>query len=203
VTAAPRAVAHSPAEDAVAYLTGTLLIALGVTLVGRAGLVTGGTVGLAILLQHLTGAGFAPVFVAVNLPFVVLAWRTLGRAFTLRSACAVGLLATIAGLMPRWLAIDSVQPAYAAVAGGLAIGVGLLILLRHRASLGGFGVFALWLAGRRGTSVGLVQLALDAAVLLASAAFLPASTAALSLLSAAVLNLALAVNHRPGRYLPS
>jgi uncharacterized membrane-anchored protein YitT (DUF2179 family) len=191
---------HGPLDDAQAWLAGTLLVSLGVSLLAAGRLVTGGTVGLAMLVHYLTGIGIGWALLAVNLPFAALSWRALGARFTLRSAAAVALLATAANGMPRWIAIDRIAPVYAAVAGGLAIGVGLLILLRHRTSLGGFNAVALWANRRHGASVGLVQLGLDAAVVATSLATLPLRTVALSLLATVVLNLTLAVNHRPGRY---
>ena len=46
-----------------------------------------------------------------------------------------------------------------------------------------------------------MQLAIDALILLASLALLTPSAWLLSLAGTAVLNLTLAINHRPGRYL--
>jgi len=43
---------------------------------------------------------------------------------------------------------------YAAVFGGFAMGVGLLILFRHRASLGGVNILALFLQERFGLRAG-------------------------------------------------
>jgi uncharacterized membrane-anchored protein YitT (DUF2179 family) len=199
-TPAATARVHGPLDDAQGWFAGMLLVALGVSLLAAGRLVTGGTVGLAMLLHYLTGADIGWALLAVNLPFAALSWRVLGARFTLRSAAAVGLLAAVTSAMPRWIAIDRIAPGYAALAGGLAIGVGLLILLRHRTSLGGFNAVALWAHRRYGASVGLVQFALDGLVLAASLVTLPSNTVALSLLAAAVLNLTLAVNHRPGRY---
>ena len=85
--------------------------------------------------------------------------------------------------------------------GGLALAVGILVLFRHTASLGGFNVLVLWMQRRWGFSPGLVQLALDAAMLLGGSALLrDFSRLPASILAVAVLNLVLAINHRPGRY---
>jgi uncharacterized membrane-anchored protein YitT (DUF2179 family) len=80
------------------------------------------------------------------------------------------------------------------------MGVGLLILFRHRASLGGFNILVLYLQERRGWRAGYVQLALDCVILALSIPVISASSAAISILGAAVLNVSLALNHRPGRY---
>ena len=46
-----------------------------------------------------------------------------------------------------------------------------------------------------------MQLGIDALILLASWPWIDATRLALSLLAAAAMNFALAVNHRPGRYM--
>ncbi len=84
--------------------------------------------------------------------------------------------------------------------GGLLIGVGLLILFRHRFSLGGINLLALYAQERLGLRAGYVQLGVDALIVLAALLILPIEKVGLSLLAAVVLNLVLAVNHRPGRY---
>ena len=43
---------HSLLEDAQALLAGTLLVSLGVAMLGKANLITGGAVGLALLLHY-------------------------------------------------------------------------------------------------------------------------------------------------------
>ena len=49
------------------------------------------------------------------------------------------------------------------------IGVGLLILFRHRASLGGFNILCLWLQERYGLSAGKIQMGMDCSIVLSSA----------------------------------
>lgn len=192
---------HSRLEDAQALLTGTLFAALGVALFKQAGMLTGGTVGIAFLLHYASGWPFGLLFFAINLPFYGLAWRRMGAAFTVKTVIAVGLMAVLAEALPRWLRISALNPYFAAVAGGLLIGAGMLILFRHRASLGGLNVVVLWLQERRGWRAGYMQAGLDAAILLASLPWVPVERIGLSLLGMAAVNAALAINHRPGRYM--
>ena len=192
---------HSRLEDAQALLTGTLFAALGVALFKQAGMLTGGTVGIAFLLHYASGWPFGLLFFAINLPFYGLAWRRMGAAFTVKTVIAVGLMALLAEALPRWLRISALTPYFAAIAGGLLIGAGMLILFRHRASLGGLNVVVLWLQERRGWRAGYMQAGLDAAILLASLPWVPLERIGLSLLGMAAVNAALAINHRPGRYM--
>ncbi|TSE27319.1 putative 5xTM membrane BCR, YitT family [Tepidimonas sediminis] len=191
---------HTWFDDAQALLTGTLLVALGLVLFRHAGFVTGGTVGLAFVLHYASGWPFGALVFAINLPFYALAWVRMGRAFTLKTVLAVGLLAAFTEVMPRWIVIGALNPWFAAVAGGLLIGVGFIILFRHRASLGGFNTLVLWLQERYGWRAGVVQLAIDAAILLAAIPWVGPLQLLLSVLGAALMNLTLAINHKPGRY---
>lgn len=200
-TAAERLQHHSGLEDVQAVVTGTLFVALGIALFRHAGLVTGGTAGIAFVLHYAMGWPFGAAFFVLNLPFYVLAWQRMGRAFTLKTVVAVTLLSLLSELLPRWLVLQQVHPLFAALGGGLLIGAGFLILFRHHASLGGLNVLVLWLQERFGWRAGKVQMAVDVAILLAAAPWVDATRLALSVLGAVALNFALAINHKPGRYM--
>lgn len=199
--ATPPPARHRPHEDVQALFTGTLFVALGVIMFRECGLLTGGTAGLAFLLHYATGWNFSLLFFLINLPFYGLALRRMGRVFTLKTFAAVGLLAALAQWVPQWIHIDQLSTGFAAVAGGLLMGTGMLILFRHRASLGGFNVLVLWLQERFGWRAGKVQMAFDCAIVLAAFAVVDWQQIAWSVLGAVVLNMTLAINHRPGRYM--
>jgi uncharacterized membrane-anchored protein YitT (DUF2179 family) len=192
---------HSVFEDAQAILTGALFVALGVTMFTHAGLLAGGTAGIAFLVHYATGWRFGAVFFVVNLPFYVLALRTMGAAFTLKTFCAVAALSLFSELLPQLLRFESLNPLFAGVMGGFLIGAGLLMLFRHKASLGGLNVLALYLQERRGWRAGKVQMAIDCLIVLSAFALVEPRLIAVSIIGAVALNLVVAVNHRPGRYL--
>ncbi|BFN25927.1 hypothetical protein PSCT_00298 [Pseudomonas sp. SCT] len=194
-------VRHPLWEDGLALLTGTALVALGIAFYSHAGLLTGGTVGLAFLLKYLAGWSFGPAFFLLNLPFYALAIWRMGWKFTLRTVCAVGLVSLFAELTPQWVRFAELNVIYAAVFGGFAIGIGLLILFRHRASLGGVNILALFLQERFGLRAGTFQMGIDALIVMAAVFVVPADKVLLSVLGAVALNLVLAINHRADRYM--
>jgi len=198
---APTASRHTLFEDAQAIVTGALFIALGVAMFTRAGLLTGGTAGLAFLIHYATGWRFGAVFFVINLPFYFLALRAMGWAFTLKTFCAIAALSLFSELMPLVLRFDFLQPVYAGVMGGFLIGAGLLMLFRHKASLGGLNIVVLVLQERHGWRAGKVQMAIDCLIVLAALTIVEPWLIAVSVLGAVALNLVVAVNHRPGRYL--
>lgn len=191
---------HSLFDDAQALVTGTLFISLGVVMFNHTGLLTGGTAGLAFLLHYASGISFGKIFFLLNLPFYGIALRKLGRDFTLKTFIAVALLSLFAEFHPMALGFAGLHPAYAAVMGGLLMGAGFLMLFRHRASLGGVGILALYLQESRGWRAGRVQMAIDCAIVAAAILTVEPMRVIWSLLGAVALNLILAVNHKPGRY---
>lgn len=191
---------HSLFDDLQALVTGVLFVALGLALFKQVGLMTGGTVGLAFLAHYASGWAFGPLFFAINLPFYWLAWRRMGPRFTLKTLAAVSLLTLLTELLPQWLTLQAVNPVFAAVAGGLLVGAGFIILFRHKASLGGLNVLVMWCQERFGWRAGVVQMLIDSSILLASWPWLDAQRLALSILAALAMNFALTVNHKPGRY---
>jgi uncharacterized membrane-anchored protein YitT (DUF2179 family) len=77
----------------------------------------------------------------------------------------------------------------------------LLMLFRHRASLGGVNILALYLQERFGLRAGKVQMGIDVLIVLGAVLVVPLDKVALSILGALALNMVLAINHRAGRYM--
>ncbi|HCL86273.1 MAG TPA: hypothetical protein DIC45_07210, partial [Comamonadaceae bacterium] len=153
------------------------------------------------LLHYATGIGFGKLFFVLNLPFYWLALRRMGLAFTLKTFAAVALLSVLADLQTRFLQINQLQPLYAALTGGLIMGMGFLVLFRHRCSLGGVGILALYLQDRHGWRAGKVQMAVDCCIVAAALFTVEPMRVLWSIVGAVALNLVLAMNHRPGRYM--
>lgn len=191
---------HTLFEDLQAIFTGAMAVAMGVLFLKQAGLLTGGTTGLAILIHYSTGLNFGVTLFCVNLPFYILAIKRMGWRFTLKTLFAVFLVSSMAEFIPIWLKIDAIDPVFAAVGGGLLVGMGLLIVFRHKASLGGFNVLALYIQDRYGIPVGKTQMALDVSIVVAGLWLIPPWLLLVSVAGAVVLNFVLTVNHKPGRY---
>lgn len=197
----PRAAApHSRIEDAHALLMGSSFVAFGLVMLKAAGLVTAGVAGIALVLSYALAWPIGPLFVAINLPFFLFAQRSMGVTFTIKSLGAMTILATLARLMPLWLHMGSVQPAFAAVFGGSLIGMGVLSLTRHKASVGGIGIVSLLLQEKRGWNAGLTQMAFDVVIIGTALPVVGLVKVGYSILSAVALNGVMFAYHRPGRY---
>lgn len=194
------AIRHRLHEDAFALVLGTLFVALGIAIYAKASLLTGSTVGVALLLSYVTPFNFSTLLPMVNLPFFLLALVRLGWRFTAKTLAAVGLVSLFSKLMPFWLEIGHVHPLYAAIAGGGLFGIGLLMMFRHGMSLGGVSILAYFVQEKYGLRAGYFLFAVDMLVMLAGAMVLSLDLIALSMAGIAVLSMIVGMNHRPGRY---
>ncbi|AIW14835.1 YitT family protein [Vibrio europaeus] len=191
---------HSRREDWIAILTGTFLVAQGVFFLQSASLLTGGTTGLALLASQFVSFSFGTLYFIANCPFYLLAWKRFGSRFAFNSAISGALVSVFADHLYLVISLDTINEVYCAVAGGLLMGLGMLILFRHRSSLGGFNVLCLFIQDKFGISVGKSQLAIDFTILVASFFFVSPQIIVLSIIGAIALNLVLAMNHKPTRY---
>lgn len=191
---------HRFSEDVQAIAVGSFFAAVGIEFFRNAHLGTGGTAGIAFLIHYVTSFGVGPVIFLLNLPFYAFGWVTLGREFTFKTFAAVASLSVMSYFMHDAFAIGYSAPWFSAITGGALTGVGMLILFRHKSSLGGIGILAAFAQERLGWRAGKFQLATDLCILATSFLVLDALHVALSVLGAVVLNLVLAVNHKPGRY---
>ena len=197
----PPADRHSLWEDALGLAVGCVIMALSVQFLRTEDLITGQIAGLSLLGSYVSGWSFGAVFFVLNLPFYLLALRQMGLRFTLKSFAAVTIMSAMADALPSVLTLDPLHPAIAAILFGVLGGIGLIVLFRHGATLGGVGVVALWLQDTRGIRAGNVQLVFDLGVFALAAFLFDWQTVLWSLLGAVILNVMITVNHRRDRYI--
>lgn len=197
----PERVPHTTLEDIIALLFGTLVVSFGASLLKQAGALTGGMAGLAFLIHYATGVKFGVAFFVLNLPFYWLAFRRMGKAFVVKTFCAILLVSVFTELHPRFIDISHLNPFYAAIFASVIMGLGFLVLFRHKASLGGVNILALYLQDRYNIRAGKIMMAVDVCIMLASLAVVSLPILAASICGGVVLNLIIAMNHRPNRYL--
>lgn len=191
---------HRFYEDVLALLSASVFVALGVLLFNSHSLLAGGTAGIALVSANLLPISFGLLFFIVNLPFYYLAWTQLGKRFTVNTFISVSLVSFLSEQIHHVVKIENVHPIFAALVGGMLIGVGLLIMFRHKSSLGGLGILAFYLQNRFNIRAGKVQLGVDCCILTVAFVAFPVEVVLLSIVAAVTTNILLAVNHKPGRY---
>lgn len=182
-------------------ITAALVASVGISMLAASGLMFGGMAGLALLLHYQTGYRFGVLFVLLNLPFYWLAVRRMGWEFTIKTFCSVAVCGLLADLLPHWAVYQRITPLYSALVGGALTGVGILMFIRHRATLGGLNIMAVYLQQRRGWNAGTLQMVFDISLMLVAFTLIEPTRVLYSALGAVVLNLVLMFNHRPGRYM--
>lgn len=192
---------HSPLEDLQGFAISLITTAIGLSIIAQLGFITGQTAGLALVISYLTGWSFSWVFWLINLPFYALAWTRMGREFTLKSIACVTILSLLMALIPNWLSFDHINPLFGIITFGILTGYGLLGTFRHKGSLGGLGVVALYAQEHFGVRAGVVQLAFDAVLFAVAFTLFEPSRVLYSLLGALILSGVIAFNHRRDRYI--
>lgn len=139
------------------------------------GFLDGGATGMALLAARLTGLPFSALLVLINLPFLLLAYRLVGRAFALRAGLAIGALA----LMTSMVHFPDVthDKLLVAVFGGFFLGAGIGMAVRGGSVLDGTEVLALALGRRIGVTIGDVILLINVAVFCVAAWLIDLETA--------------------------
>lgn len=191
---------HTLFDDAQAIIIGSLLAAFGIAIFSHMNFLIGGTAGVSFLTQYSTSFSFGPIFFVINLPFYVLAFIKLGWDFTLKTFVAVSVVSFLTEIIPVWFEFGEIEPWFAAIFGGFLIGSGLLMLFRHKASLGGLNILSIYMQEYFKISAGKFQMVADTLVIISAIFIVEWQALAYSILAAVALNIILAINHKPGRY---
>lgn len=124
-------------------------------------LIDGGIVGIAMILSSLTSQSYLPYFlVALNLPFLVTAYRSIGKIFLFHFIFAVISFALSLIIIHNFLTwhFDG-ESLEVVVIGGAILGIGLGLIIRYGGCLDGTEIMGILLSKKVGVSVGQVVLA--------------------------------------------
>src|ERR1044071_7632226 len=133
--------------------------------------IDGGVTGVSMLLADVTGLPLSVLLLLINLPFIALGYKQIGRAFALRGAAAIAGLSLCLSLAH----FPDVTPdkLLTAVFGGLFIGAGIGLAIRGGAVLDGTEIAALVISKRSAIlKVGDLILVFNIALFLAAMSIL-------------------------------
>ena len=199
----PNGVSHSLFDDVQAILLASLFMSFGVALFTKQEFLIGGTAGVAFLGSYASSWSFGQLFFVINIPFYGLALWRLGWLFTLKTFFAVGLVSLLSDWIPQWIVIDSSVPLFAAIFGGSMMGAGLLMLFRHKASLGGLNILSLYLSKYHNVNAGRFQMVMDVVIIILAIYIVDIWATIYSVIAAICMNAVLATNFKKSRYLAS
>jgi uncharacterized membrane-anchored protein YitT (DUF2179 family) len=84
--------------------------------------IDGGVTGISLLINAKTGFSLSVMIIFFNIPFILLGWRQIGKAFSLKSIIAISLLALAVATIPYPVVTD--DKLLIAVFGGFFLGGG-------------------------------------------------------------------------------
>ena len=144
--------------------------------------IDGGVTGVSMLINKVSGVSLSIVLPLVNLPFIVVGYRQMGRAFAVRSTLGIAGLAGALAVVP----FPDVTPdlLLTAVFGGFFIGAGIGLAVRGGAVLDGTEIAALLVSKRSDLlKVGEVILMFNVVLFVAAMSLLGVEPALYSILT--------------------
>lgn len=115
--------------------------------------IDGGVTGISIMASHLTGVPLGVFTFALNIPFLAVGYRQIGRTFALSTLFAVGCLSLGVSLLHPVAGITQ-DVLLATFFGGIILGAGVGLIIRNGGSLDGTEVVAIILDRKSSFSVG-------------------------------------------------
>lgn len=121
--------------------------------------IDGGATGISLLVTEITQQPLYLIIVLVNIPFIIMAYRQMGKLFTLKTILAITGLALCLAFMP-YPEVTS-DKLLVAVFGGFFLGAGIGFAMRGGAVLDGTEVLAIVLSRKLNLSIGDVIMVIN------------------------------------------
>lgn len=143
--------------------------------------IDGGATGISLLVSALTGLPLYILIICVNIPFVVLAYKILGKHFAVKTSLAItGLSVCLAVIHFPNITNDNLL---VAVFGGFFLGTGIGLAVRGGAVIDGTEVLAIFLSRKFGTTMGDIIVVINVLIFSAAAYFLSVEIALYSMIT--------------------
>ncbi len=149
----PQVKAKTRAEIITAFMKRAVFLIFGAFIVAVAlemfllpnKIIDGGVIGISMMLSYLTDWNLGLLIFCINMPFVVLAYKTLGKKFVINTFIAIGMLAVATNVVSRFHHITE-DLLLVTIFGGILLGIGVGLILRNNASLDGTEMVSLGLS---------------------------------------------------------
>ncbi len=132
-------------------------------------IIDGGIVGISIILSHLTGWALGLFLFVLNLPFLIIGYKQIGKTFAISTLFGVTVMSIGTTLLHPVPGLTE-DPLLATVFGGIILGIGVGMVIRYGGSLDGTEIVAILFTKRTPFSVGEIVMFFNVFIL-ASAGF--------------------------------
>lgn len=143
--------------------------------------IDGGVTGISLLVAAVTPWSLPLLLVIINLPFIAVAYRQIGRGFAIKSALGIVGLSLALWLVHFPRVTD--DPLLIATFGGFFLGVGIGFAVRGGAVLDGTEVLAIFLSRKMGLTIGDILLIFNVIIFAVAAYLLSIETALYAILT--------------------
>ncbi|SDH10263.1 Uncharacterized membrane-anchored protein YitT, contains DUF161 and DUF2179 domains [Aneurinibacillus thermoaerophilus] len=116
-------------------------------------IIDGGIVGVSIILSHLTGLKLGIFLFFLNLPFLFVGYKQIGKTFAISTLLGVAVMSLGTTLLHPVQKVTA-DPLLAAVFGGIILGIGVGMVIRYGGSLDGTEIVAILFNKKMPFSVG-------------------------------------------------
>jgi uncharacterized membrane-anchored protein YitT (DUF2179 family) len=124
-------------KRAVFWLMGAFIVAVALEMFLLPNkIIDGGVIGISMMVSYVTKWNLGLLIFCINIPFILLALKTLGRKFVINTFVATALLA-FATNMTIHLAPATNDLLLATIFGGILLGLGVGLILKNTACLDG------------------------------------------------------------------
>lgn len=143
--------------------------------------IDGGATGISLLLSAITNVELYILIICVNLPFVLLGYKIMGKSFAIKTALGIaGLALVLATVTFPNVTNDNLL---VAIFGGFFLGAGIGFAVRGGAVIDGTEVLAIYLSKKFGTTMGDVIMMINIIIFSAAAYFLGIEVALYSMIT--------------------
>ena len=143
--------------------------------------IDGGATGISLLISALTSIPLYQLIICINLPFIVLAYRVMGKVFAIKTMLAISGLALV--LATVHFPDVTQDKLLVAVFGGFFLGAGIGLAVRGGAVIDGTEVLAIFLSRKLGTTIGDIIIVINVIIFSAAAYFLSIEIALYSMIT--------------------
>ncbi|MCW3087930.1 MAG: hypothetical protein JWQ78_1316 [Sediminibacterium sp.] len=151
--------------------------------------IDGGATGISLLIAETRSVPLSILLPLINIPFIFLGYKVIGRTFAIKTAVAITSLAVcLATLHFPEVTHDKLL---VSVFGGFFLGAGIGLSVRGGAVIDGTEVLAIYLSRKLGTTIGDVIIIINIFIFSAAAYFLSIETALYSMITYLVASKAL------------
>jgi uncharacterized membrane-anchored protein YitT (DUF2179 family) len=114
--------------------------------------IDGGVTGISLLTEQVTGIPLSILLVIINLPFIIVGYSQISKAFAVKSVTAIVGLALVVYFVPY--PVITTDKLLIAIFGGFFLGLGIGLSVRGGAVIDGTEVLAVYLSKRTGLTIG-------------------------------------------------